>query len=89
MEKAIEYMKKFREVHGIHLTVTHLVTKPVAEALERCPDANAILRFNKIYTSKGRDHLCARGSDGPRRRQGRPDGGEDRALREQVAQANR
>lgn len=53
MEKAIEYMKRFREVHGIHLTVTHLVTKAVGEALKRCPDANAILRFNKIYLRKG------------------------------------
>jgi pyruvate/2-oxoglutarate dehydrogenase complex dihydrolipoamide acyltransferase (E2) component len=53
MEKALEYMKRFREVHGVHLTVTHLVTKAVAEALKRCPDANAILRFNKIYLRKG------------------------------------
>jgi pyruvate/2-oxoglutarate dehydrogenase complex dihydrolipoamide acyltransferase (E2) component len=53
MEKAIEYIQRFREVHGIHLTVTHLVTKAVAEALRRCPDANAILRFNKIYLRQG------------------------------------
>jgi pyruvate/2-oxoglutarate dehydrogenase complex dihydrolipoamide acyltransferase (E2) component len=52
MEKAIEYMRRFREAYGVHLTVTHLVTKAVAEALRRCPDANAILRFNKIYLRK-------------------------------------
>lgn len=49
MEKALAYIERFREVHGVRLTVTHLVSKAVAEALKRCPDANAILRFNKIY----------------------------------------
>ena len=49
MDKAMEYIEKFREVHGVRLTVTHLVAKAVAEGLKRCPDANAILRFNKIY----------------------------------------
>lgn len=49
MEKSLAYIERFREKHGIRLTVTHLVTKAVAEALRRCPDANAILRFNKIY----------------------------------------
>ncbi len=53
MEKALRYIERFREVHGIRLTVTHLVTKAVAEALRRCPDANAILRFNKIYLRQG------------------------------------
>src|SRR6476659_10500923 len=49
MEKALEYIERFRQVHGRRLTVTHLVTKACAEALRRCPDANALLRFNKIY----------------------------------------
>lgn len=49
MEKALQYIEKFREVHGVRLTVTHLVARAVAEALRKCPDANAILRFNKIY----------------------------------------
>ena len=49
MEKALQYIERFREVHGVRLTVTHLVAKATAEALRRCPDANAILRFNKIY----------------------------------------
>jgi pyruvate dehydrogenase E2 component (dihydrolipoamide acetyltransferase) len=52
MEKALAYIEKFREVHGVRLTVTHLVAKAVAEGLKRCPDANAILRFNKIYLRK-------------------------------------
>lgn len=49
MEKALQYIERFREVHGVRLTVTHLVAKAVAEGLKRCPDANAVLRFNKIY----------------------------------------
>ncbi len=53
MEKSLAYIEKFREVHGVRLTVTHLVAKAVAEALRRCPDANAILRFNKIYLRQG------------------------------------
>lgn len=53
MDKALKYIERFREVHGVRLTVTHLVAKAVAEALHRCPDANAILRFNKIYLRQG------------------------------------
>ncbi|MFL5321647.1 MAG: 2-oxo acid dehydrogenase subunit E2 [Myxococcaceae bacterium] len=53
MEKALEYIEKFRQRTGVRLTVTHLVVKACAEALRRCPDANAILRFNKIYLRKG------------------------------------
>ena len=49
MDKALAYIEAFRQKTGIRLTVTHLVTKAMAEALRRCPDANAILRFNKIY----------------------------------------
>jgi pyruvate/2-oxoglutarate dehydrogenase complex dihydrolipoamide acyltransferase (E2) component len=49
MEKALEYIERFREAFGVRLTVTHLVTKACADAMRRCPDANAILRFNKIY----------------------------------------
>ena len=49
MEKALAYIEKFREKHQHRLTVTHLVSKAVAEGLKRCPDANAVLRFNKIY----------------------------------------
>jgi pyruvate dehydrogenase E2 component (dihydrolipoamide acetyltransferase) len=52
MDKALEYVEAFRRHTGRRLTVTHLVTKAVAEALRRCPDANAILRFNKIYLRK-------------------------------------
>ena len=52
MDKAMDYIEAFRKHTGKRLTVTHLVTKACAEALRRCPDANAILRFNKIYLRK-------------------------------------
>jgi pyruvate dehydrogenase E2 component (dihydrolipoamide acetyltransferase) len=53
MEKALAYIERFREVHGVRLTVTHLVARAVAEGLKRCPDANAIMRWNKIYLRQG------------------------------------
>ena len=52
MDKALAYIEDFRQKTGIRLTVTHLLAKAMAEALRRCPDANAILRFNRIYLRK-------------------------------------
>ncbi|HZI14928.1 MAG TPA: 2-oxo acid dehydrogenase subunit E2 [Myxococcus sp.] len=52
MDKALAYIEAFRQKTGVRLTVTHLLVKAMAEALRRCPDANAILRFNKIYLRK-------------------------------------
>ena len=52
MDKALEYVEEFRRRTGRRLTVTHLVTKAIAVALAKCPDANAVLRFNKIYLRK-------------------------------------
>ena len=52
MDKAVAYIEAFRQKTGIRLTVTHLLARAMAEALRRCPDANAILRFNRIYLRK-------------------------------------
>jgi pyruvate dehydrogenase E2 component (dihydrolipoamide acetyltransferase) len=49
MDKALRYIDSFRERHGRRLTLTHLMARVVAQALEDCPDANAILRWNKLY----------------------------------------
>lgn len=49
MDRALAYMDAFRRSTGLGLTVTHLVLKALAEALRRCPDANAVLRFHRIY----------------------------------------
>jgi pyruvate dehydrogenase E2 component (dihydrolipoamide acetyltransferase) len=52
MDKAVDYLARFRKATGKRVTVTHLVAKAMAAALARMPDANAILRFNKIYLRK-------------------------------------
>lgn len=52
MDKAMDYLARFRKATGRRVTVTHLVAKAMAAALARMPDANAILRFNKIYLRK-------------------------------------
>src|SRR5204862_413889 len=44
-----------RTLTGRRLTVTHLVAKALAEALRRCPEANALLRWNRIYLRKSVD----------------------------------
>jgi pyruvate/2-oxoglutarate dehydrogenase complex dihydrolipoamide acyltransferase (E2) component len=49
MDEAVRYIEAFRQATGRRLTVTHLVTKAAAEALRRCPEANAIIRWNRIY----------------------------------------
>ncbi|MCP3100075.1 2-oxo acid dehydrogenase subunit E2 [Myxococcus sp. K15C18031901] len=49
MDEALAYMAAFRRSTGLELTVTHLVLKALAEALRRCPDANAVVRFGRIY----------------------------------------
>ena len=52
MDKAVDYLARFRAKTGKRVTVTHLVAKAMAAALQRMPDANAILRFNKLYLRK-------------------------------------
>jgi len=52
MDRAMEYLAAFRKATGKRVTVTHLIAKAMAAALARMPDANAILRFNKLYLRK-------------------------------------
>ena len=49
MDEAIRYIEEFRRVTGRRLTVSHLLAKATAAALAACPDANAVLRWNRIY----------------------------------------
>ncbi|MBI5545288.1 MAG: 2-oxo acid dehydrogenase subunit E2 [Deltaproteobacteria bacterium] len=49
MDDALRYLGEFRERTGRRLTISHLMAKAVAMALAECPEANAILRFNRIY----------------------------------------
>jgi pyruvate dehydrogenase E2 component (dihydrolipoamide acetyltransferase) len=52
MDAAMRYLADFRAKTGRKLTVSHLMAKAVAAALAQCPDANAILRFSRIYLRK-------------------------------------
>lgn len=52
MEPCLAYIEAFRQRTGIRLTVTHLVAKALAEGLRKCPEANGVLRFNRIYLRK-------------------------------------
>ena len=55
MEPALAYIEKFREKTGRKLTITHLVARAAAMVLEKCPEANALLRWNRIYLRKNVD----------------------------------
>ena len=52
MEKALAYIDAFRKRTGKRLTVTHLVAKAIAASLAKCPEANAVVRWNRIYLRK-------------------------------------
>jgi pyruvate dehydrogenase E2 component (dihydrolipoamide acetyltransferase) len=52
MDEAMRYLAEFRQKTGKKLTVSHLMAKAVAEVLKECPDANAILRWNRVYLRK-------------------------------------
>jgi pyruvate/2-oxoglutarate dehydrogenase complex dihydrolipoamide acyltransferase (E2) component len=49
MDEAQRYLEAFRETTGKRLTYTHMIGKACAAVLEAMPDANAVLRFNRIY----------------------------------------
>lgn len=52
MDRAMSYIADFRAKSGRRLTVSHLMAKAAAMLLAECPDANAVLRWNKIYLRK-------------------------------------
>lgn len=49
MEASLAYLQAFREATGKRATVTHLVARAVGQVLHDHPDANAILRWNRVY----------------------------------------
>jgi pyruvate/2-oxoglutarate dehydrogenase complex dihydrolipoamide acyltransferase (E2) component len=52
MEQAMKYIADFRARTGRKLTVSHMMAKVAAMALKEVPDANAVLRWNRIYLRK-------------------------------------
>jgi pyruvate/2-oxoglutarate dehydrogenase complex dihydrolipoamide acyltransferase (E2) component len=49
MDEAQRYLEEFRDKTGKRLTYTHMIGKACAAVLQAMPDANAVLRFNRIY----------------------------------------
>jgi pyruvate/2-oxoglutarate dehydrogenase complex dihydrolipoamide acyltransferase (E2) component len=52
MDEAMRYIADFRKKTGRRLTVSHLMAKAAAMVLKECPDANAVMRWNKVYLRK-------------------------------------
>ena len=52
MDEAIAYQEAFRAQTGKRVTLSHMMAKAVAAVLQATPEANAILRFNRIYLRK-------------------------------------
>lgn len=49
MDKALDYIERFRAATGQRLTMSHVMAKVVCHVLAEMPDANAVLRWNRIY----------------------------------------
>jgi len=52
MDAALEYIEAFRAATGRRITVTHLMARAAAAVFETTPDANAMIRFGRIYRRK-------------------------------------
>lgn len=55
MDAAMAYIEAFRAKTGLRLTVSHLMCKALAAALEKMPEANALLRF---HTPRQREDIA-------------------------------
>jgi pyruvate/2-oxoglutarate dehydrogenase complex dihydrolipoamide acyltransferase (E2) component len=55
MDETLRYVEAFRAATGKRLTVTHLMAAAVGKVLEAMPDANAMLRFKRIYLRQNVD----------------------------------
>lgn len=49
MDETLAYLERYRAATGKKLTITHLMAKVMGRVLSEVPDANAILRFGRIY----------------------------------------
>lgn len=48
-DAALRYLAEFRAATGKRATLSHLMAKAVAQMLHDMPDANVVLRWNRIY----------------------------------------
>ncbi len=52
MDEAMKYLEAFRAKTGLKLTVSHMMAKAAAMVLKECPDANSVIRWNRVYLRK-------------------------------------
>ncbi|HVO30953.1 MAG TPA: 2-oxo acid dehydrogenase subunit E2 [bacterium] len=52
MDKAMAYLAEFRAKTGRRLTVSHMIARAAAAVFEATPEANAVLRKNRVYLRK-------------------------------------
>jgi len=52
VDATLDYIERYRAATGKRLTISHLMAKAAAAALERMPDANSIMRWNRPYRRK-------------------------------------
>ncbi len=53
MDECMRYIEEFRAARGVRLTVTHMMARAIGAVLEQVPEANAVLRWNRLYLRKG------------------------------------
>src|SRR6185295_1977595 len=52
MDDAMKYIAEFRKKTGKRITVSHLMAKAMGAVYQEVPDANAVLRWNRVYLRK-------------------------------------
>jgi pyruvate dehydrogenase E2 component (dihydrolipoamide acetyltransferase) len=52
MDEAMKYIAEFRAKTGKRITVSHLMAKAMGAVYQEVPDANAVLRWNRVYLRK-------------------------------------
>jgi pyruvate/2-oxoglutarate dehydrogenase complex dihydrolipoamide acyltransferase (E2) component len=52
MDDAMKYIAEFRAKTGKRITVSHLMAKAMGAVYQEVPDANAVLRWNRVYLRK-------------------------------------
>ncbi len=55
MDETLRYVAAFQAATGRKVTVTHLMAKAIGRVLHELPDANAILRWNRIWLRQSAD----------------------------------
>lgn len=55
MDETLRYLEAFKARTGKRITVSHLMAKAIGKVLVALPDANAILRFDRIYLRQSAD----------------------------------